>query len=625
MALPSYSGLRGLNRVADARTSEKGFLSIGLFTFLGISPDERTAVISGETTNVTDTEYSGTGFFALGYGISDRFEIGANVSYLMNQLAREDEGSRLDITGDWEGDDGFSEAGLALKYTFNPNSESAWFGIKPWANFSVYQGGDNRYIYNGDGWDGIWHLDQPMFQLRRPMINSGSMSYGGDFLTSFNLKPLVLHANLGYHMFSQDFEFTDSRYDASGNVVATEEVDMTVDDPVLRIAGGIEYPAGTTTLFAEVEWRRFLDREFEDGNGKRFDDCIQIAPGARFDFNGFAMDITGSYCLSDFDPEFNDLGHRYFQAGQTLTEEERARYAPFPGGYFPEYGLGINLMYTADLNAHPSILNGTVSDEVTGEPLVAEISFPDSDADAVFSNTNGAYSAQLSSGEHSVLVTAEGYITESTTIAAGSGETVTRYFQLMPVAGTVTGTVTDAATGNPVQASISSSAGEVTTGNDGQYSMECPAGEITLLAKSDGYSNQSRTVMVPAGDTAVQNFELSLSLSFENVYFDYDRYNIRPDAQVILNQIADILKSNPGTTVMITGNTDSDGTAEYNQELAEERAMAVRNYLISRGVTEAALETVSYGEEKPAVPNNSEENKALNRRAEFIILSTPVR
>ena len=64
-ALPSYSGLRGLNRVVDARPAEQGLLSIGLFSFLGLSPDARTGVIESETVEITDTEYSGTGYIGM--------------------------------------------------------------------------------------------------------------------------------------------------------------------------------------------------------------------------------------------------------------------------------------------------------------------------------------------------------------------------------------------------------------------------------------------------------------------------------------------------------------------------------------------------------------------------------
>jgi outer membrane protein OmpA-like peptidoglycan-associated protein len=626
-ALPSHSGLRGLNRVADARPAEQGILSIGLFTFLGISPEERTALLNSGEVEVTDTEYSGTGYLSIGYGVSNSFELASQVSYLVNLLHREDVEDRLDITGDWEGDNGFSEAGLSLKYTFNPEAEKLWFGIMPLAAFSVYSGGDNSFVYNGDGWDGIWDIDEPMFQMKRPMINSGSMSFGGDLLATIELDPVVLHGNLGYRRYNQNFTFTDRRYDAAHNVIATEQVDLDVADPLIRFAGGIEYPMNTTTLFAEVEWSHFLNREFEEGDGERFDDWIQIAPGARFAFeSGLAMDVTASFCLSSFDSEYNDLGHRYFQQGVALTDEERARYAPFPGGYAPGYGLGINLMYQVDVSSHPSILSGTVTDVETGQTLQAAVSFPGSEAVGVNTDAgSGMYSTQLDQGTYNILVQADGYISASETVEIPGGENITMDFSLQSIQGTVTGTVTDAGTGEALEAMVAASAG-LQTGTDiqGSYSIQCPAGARTFTASADSYSNQSRTVEVIAGETVVQDFQLGSQLNFQSVYFDYDKYELRSDAQAVLNQVADLLLSNPGVSILITGNADSDGTSEYNQTLAENRALAVRNYLISRSISEESLSTVSYGEERPAVPNSTDENKALNRRSEFIILGAPI-
>ncbi len=624
-ALPSYSGLRGLNRAVDARPAERGLLSIGLFSFLGLSPDARTGVLASDTVEITDTEYSGTGYLTLGYGVSNSFELGARVSYLLNQVKREDVGNRLDTTGDWNGDDGFSEAGLFLKFALNPNAESFWFSVMPWAEFSIYDGGDNNFVYNGDEWDGLWNTDEPMFQLRRPMMNAGSMSFGGDLLATKDFGAVTLHTNVGYHYFKQNFTFVDRRFDASHNVIATEEVDIDVEDPVLHAVAGIEYPMNKTTLFAEVEWRHFLNREFEEGDGERFDDCIQVAPGARFTFDsGFAMDITGSYCISSFDPEYNDLGHRYFQRGVNQTDEERARYAPFPNGYAPKYGLGINLMYTVDTSAHPSVFSGTVKDAVTGETLAATVSFPGSDAQSVGTDAaSGMYTAQLDEGTYTFLVEADGYVSASETVEVPCGQNVTKDFVLQSVDGTVTGTVTDAGTGEAIEAVVTATANTRANSDvNGEYSLDCPAGTRTLTASAAGYTNQSRTVEVISGESVVQDFQLNVELNFEIVYFDVNRYNIRPDAAVILDRVAEMLIGNPGIAVMITGNTDSDGPAEYNQALAENRAGAVRDYLIAKGVSEASLSTVGYGEDRPAAPNTTPENKALNRRSEFTILGT---
>jgi outer membrane protein OmpA-like peptidoglycan-associated protein len=95
---------------------------------------------------------------------------------------------------------------------------------------------------------------------------------------------------------------------------------------------------------------------------------------------------------------------------------------------------------------------------------------------------------------------------------------------------------------------------------------------------------------------------------------------IRRDARAALDNIASFLLANPGVSVTITGNTCDLGEENYNQSLGERRAEAVRSYLIAKGVGEARLGTVSYGESRPDAPNTDETHRSQNRRAEFIIL-----
>jgi peptidoglycan-associated lipoprotein len=107
--------------------------------------------------------------------------------------------------------------------------------------------------------------------------------------------------------------------------------------------------------------------------------------------------------------------------------------------------------------------------------------------------------------------------------------------------------------------------------------------------------------------------------TFEDVHFDFDRYNLRPDAVKILDEAVTALKESPDLRVTIEGHCDSIGTAEYNLALGERRANAARDYLVSRGIATNRLETVSYGEERPKADNKTEEGRALNRRAALVV------
>lgn len=105
------------------------------------------------------------------------------------------------------------------------------------------------------------------------------------------------------------------------------------------------------------------------------------------------------------------------------------------------------------------------------------------------------------------------------------------------------------------------------------------------------------------------------------IHFDFDKYNIRPDDAEILKQNAAVLKKFPAVKIQIEGHCDERGTSEYNLALGERRASSVKRYLVSLGVDQKRISTISYGKERPLDPNQNEEAWTKNRRAEFIILS----
>lgn len=620
IALPSYSGLRGLNRTVDAKPIGSGEFSIALFSFLGLSNDTRTAQLSGGAQDVTDTEYNGTWHITAGVGLSEKFEIAGRVTYVWNCLHREYVEGREDLIGGQnENDDGFSEARLSLKYSFNPESDFV-FGVMPWAGFGIYSGGDSPYVTNYNQFDGVWYPDQPMFEMRRPMIGT-DLSAGIDLLASMDLHPVVLHANVGYHYFKQNFQFTDHRYGTTDTVA----VDMDVEDPVLHLAMGVEYPMDGLTLFAEAEWRHFLNRDFEDGNGERYDDMIIVQPGLRFPISGgFSCDIVGAFGLDTFDPEWSDLGHRFYQAGGNPTDETRADFAPFPEGYYPSMGVGVNLMYSGTIRKAPGtgIMSGTVTDALTGDAIEATVAFPGEAIESAGSDAEtGFYSAELPEGDVTVAVNSPGYIGVSETVQVNGGVNFTNNYALQPEPGTVMGSVTDIETGIAISGATVAAAGDNAasdrTGTDGLYELNVDEGSWSVTASASGYLNATETVDVLSGDVVTIDFQLQ-SVIFEPVYFIVNQYNIQSEYHSLLGDIADAIIAND-IAVQISGYADDDYTEEYNQALSENRAEAVFDYLVDLGVSASSLSTIGYGESMPAVPNTSEANKALNRRAEFAV------
>jgi len=99
-------------------------------------------------------------------------------------------------------------------------------------------------------------------------------------------------------------------------------------------------------------------------------------------------------------------------------------------------------------------------------------------------------------------------------------------------------------------------------------------------------------------------------------YFDYDSYNLNPDAVSALDAHISAMQGNEAN-VRLEGHTDERGTREYNMALGERRANAVRDYMVVNGVSSYRIETVSYGEERPIAYGSGESNWAQNRRVEL--------
>ncbi len=103
------------------------------------------------------------------------------------------------------------------------------------------------------------------------------------------------------------------------------------------------------------------------------------------------------------------------------------------------------------------------------------------------------------------------------------------------------------------------------------------------------------------------------------IHFDFDKSDLRPEDQALLDAKIPILMANPGVTLQIAGNTDERGSTEYNLALGQRRAATAKRYLTDHGVADARLETVSYGEERPLCAGHDESCWSQNRRDEFTI------
>jgi peptidoglycan-associated lipoprotein len=107
---------------------------------------------------------------------------------------------------------------------------------------------------------------------------------------------------------------------------------------------------------------------------------------------------------------------------------------------------------------------------------------------------------------------------------------------------------------------------------------------------------------------------------FKDINFEFDKYDVKAEYKPELKSVAEWMTKNSKTKLSIEGHCDDRGTNEYNLALGDRRAKAVKDYLVSLGVSSARIDTLSYGEEKPLCTEQTEDCWAKNRRAHLVVL-----
>ena len=149
------------------------------------------------------------------------------------------------------------------------------------------------------------------------------------------------------------------------------------------------------------------------------------------------------------------------------------------------------------------------------------------------------------------------------------------------------------------------------------------SGTTEDAAVTDTSVEESQTQAVPESpDLDVVTEEQSAMaanplLEQTTIYFGYDRSEIRPEFKDVLNAHAEYLVANQQASIALEGHCDERGTVEYNLALGERRANTVKRYLVVQGVNPSQLESVSFGEERPAMMGSDETTWAKNRRTEL--------
>ncbi len=140
---------------------------------------------------------------------------------------------------------------------------------------------------------------------------------------------------------------------------------------------------------------------------------------------------------------------------------------------------------------------------------------------------------------------------------------------------------------------------------------------------TEGTTQEQAAPAQSAATTSEQSAKVEPAVTAEtavkDIFFDFDKSNIRPDARETLKGDADFLLKNNNSNIVIEGHCDERGTAEYNMALGQRRAQETKKYLVNLGIKEPRIKTISYGEERPFDPGHDEEAWAKNRRAHFLI------
>jgi len=141
------------------------------------------------------------------------------------------------------------------------------------------------------------------------------------------------------------------------------------------------------------------------------------------------------------------------------------------------------------------------------------------------------------------------------------------------------------------------------------------SGAATQSTASSGSSGSTSTASSTVANTVQAGSQEDLVLNVgDRVFFGFDKYNLSAEARSTAQRQAAWLKANPSVTVTIEGHADERGTREYNLALGDRRATALKNYLVTLGVSSSRLASVSYGKERPVALGHNEEAWSQNRR-----------
>ncbi len=160
---------------------------------------------------------------------------------------------------------------------------------------------------------------------------------------------------------------------------------------------------------------------------------------------------------------------------------------------------------------------------------------------------------------------------------------------------------------------------EATLPGPGIYDITVLAENFLELIDSVQIDSAEEDVHV-SRDFYLTRIKEGLTVRLDNIYFDFDKATLRPESYEELDKLKDLLNKYPNMNIEISGHTDSKGSDEYNLQLSQGRADAVKAYLVENGIPDGRIISKGYGETQPEADNDTEEGRQINRRVQFTVL-----
>jgi len=345
-----------------------------------------------------------------------------------------------------------------------------------------------------------------------------------------------------------------------------------------------------------------------------FANYLKVIPGLRFGFGG-----------------------RVVKFNVNLGAQLEPMQTPFRWHALAGFGLGFDLMPTPI-----GFVKGIVVDRGTQNPIAeADIYIQGhSDIDSYVTATDGRFTVEHPEGDYYLVAEHPDYVTARVSSELIMLEDGTIMLELTPAGGaTVVGTVIAADDNSSIEAVINfvSMTGDEVLDSfksdpvSGYYRAVVPAGTYRVDVTAVGYKRTHKSMLLEDGDEVVVDFKLVRTapepdvippppVAFRSIYFGRGESGLSPQDYAPLHRAVEILKAHPDLRIQLNGHTDSVGDATSNYNLSSRRANAVRNFLLSGGITSDRIYVVGFGESNPRGDNRTNSGRAMNRRVDIVVL-----